>query len=409
MSRTRPIVIALACVAATALAAAPALARATVRKVDPTFGPYLSVQEAIDFSSDGDIILVHTGTYPSFVVDAKSLTIVADTGATVLVTSGEVRGLASAQRVVVSGVDTNLAVNPFSPQSSMNFHDNAGKVVLQYGSIHGGVPAIRIQSSTDVLVTDCDVIGTGGAIAATSANVHVHDSTVVGADGAPAFVTPFGVIPGGAGSPAIAVVSGKSVVAGSIVHGGNGGAGLDDGFGGCSAAGVGGAALALSGTAPFGSVIASSLLGGTSASSVAPCTGSGGAVPGISAPPGAVLVSPERANRSLHVTTPVREGQTATVTVIGNAGDATVLLLSTQASVTLPLGLTGTLLTGAPITADSFLMLPPSGFVSFPTVIPSLPPGVGGLEVFAQIIVAGIGGHGVLGSGHEIAVIDSLL
>ncbi len=161
MFRTRPALVALASLLVVTSAASPA----TVRKVDPGLGPFFQVQDAVNASADGDIVLVKSGTYATTVIDAKSVSVLADSGALPFVTSLEIRNLTASKRVVIGGLFTNLSPNPFSPQYSVNIHDNAGKVILQSCSITGGAPAIRVATSSDVLVTDSDVLGSGHEIA----------------------------------------------------------------------------------------------------------------------------------------------------------------------------------------------------------------------------------------------------
>ncbi len=43
-------------------------------------GGGLGISEAVALASDGDVILVHAGTYPGFTVAGKSLVVAADAG-----------------------------------------------------------------------------------------------------------------------------------------------------------------------------------------------------------------------------------------------------------------------------------------------------------------------------------------
>src|SRR5436190_3639408 len=72
-----------------------------VRVVAPVSAPYLSLQDAINAAANGDIILVKTGTYSSLRVDGKSVTVVAENGASVLVSSGARTGLIQPQHTLV--------------------------------------------------------------------------------------------------------------------------------------------------------------------------------------------------------------------------------------------------------------------------------------------------------------------
>ncbi|MFT7663225.1 MAG: hypothetical protein ACI87A_001449, partial [Planctomycetota bacterium] len=58
--------------------------------VDMNPGPgvdYTSLQDAVDTAGDGDVLLIKTGIYPSPVITAKSLSLIADVGASVTVLS----------------------------------------------------------------------------------------------------------------------------------------------------------------------------------------------------------------------------------------------------------------------------------------------------------------------------------
>ncbi len=86
-----------------ALVAAPA--RADVLVVAPTSAPYAQVQTAVDAAVDGDVVLVKSGTYASFVVRNKEVAVVADAGALVEI-EGAVRvaGTAATRTVVLAGL-----------------------------------------------------------------------------------------------------------------------------------------------------------------------------------------------------------------------------------------------------------------------------------------------------------------
>src|SRR5690349_12074484 len=79
-------------------------ARADVVRVGPGLVPS-NIQSAVDSAVDGDVILVETGVYPSFVIRNQELTVVANTGADVKI-DGAIRvgGLASTRTVVLSGL-----------------------------------------------------------------------------------------------------------------------------------------------------------------------------------------------------------------------------------------------------------------------------------------------------------------
>ncbi len=68
-------------------------------------GQFTNLQMAVDSAADGDTLLVKAGGYSSFTVDAKGLSVVADTGAAVTVSgSVVVQNLAANQNVVLAGL-----------------------------------------------------------------------------------------------------------------------------------------------------------------------------------------------------------------------------------------------------------------------------------------------------------------
>src|SRR5262245_23875185 len=81
---------------------------ANVLVVDAAGGPgsaFTDIQPAINAAANGDIVLVRSGSYAGFEVQAKSVSIVADAGASVVVNSAStIKQLGDDQRVEVMGV-----------------------------------------------------------------------------------------------------------------------------------------------------------------------------------------------------------------------------------------------------------------------------------------------------------------
>ena len=75
-------------------------------------GQYLQISAAVAAAASGDTLLVKSGTYAAFTVDGeKSLSVVADTGASVTVDGTvAVKNLAATQTVLLSGL--NLGAQP---------------------------------------------------------------------------------------------------------------------------------------------------------------------------------------------------------------------------------------------------------------------------------------------------------
>ncbi len=82
-----------------------ALAQVLTVASPPGPGEYPNIQTALDAAVDGDAIVVAAGTYPSFVVFAKDVSIAADSAQSVLIEGGfAVRALLAEQSVVVRGL-----------------------------------------------------------------------------------------------------------------------------------------------------------------------------------------------------------------------------------------------------------------------------------------------------------------
>lgn len=80
-------------------------ATAGVLVVAPSGAPFTQIQTAVDAASDGDVVLVKSGTYASFVIRNQELAIVADTNATVNVDGAiRVSGVAATRSVLLSGL-----------------------------------------------------------------------------------------------------------------------------------------------------------------------------------------------------------------------------------------------------------------------------------------------------------------
>src|SRR5690348_4163409 len=99
MLGTKALVLALACAFA-----APASAFQVVHVVQP--GAAAAIQAAVDSSSDGDVVLVHAGTYGSVRITNKSLSLIADPQGSVTVDSLTIDTISSARTCTVSGLRT---------------------------------------------------------------------------------------------------------------------------------------------------------------------------------------------------------------------------------------------------------------------------------------------------------------
>ena len=117
-----------------------AVSSAGVIYVDATGnGNYTSIQPAIDMSAPGDVILVRAGQYEGFVLDMRSLSIVADVGAVVKVNGTvTVNNTVAADHILLAGFDIEgTMVYPVS-RPGIEIIDNAGHVRIQDCNVKGG-------------------------------------------------------------------------------------------------------------------------------------------------------------------------------------------------------------------------------------------------------------------------------
>jgi len=229
-----------------ATSATPALAN-DVHIVDATgAGEFPTIQQALNSAVDGDIILVRSGTYPSFVVDNLDVTIIADGG---FVTTGTIRArnLAADKVLVIDGLDAIGA--PTSSASSARgafFIDCAGAIRVQHSSFIGadslsvdpenGWDGAYLDHCLDVSFTDCLLVGGvdsgeygantgtgayggGNGLYATNSVVSVYASEARAGDGHSAVYWD-----GGEGGDGARVEAGSRLIAhSSTFEGGDGG------------------------------------------------------------------------------------------------------------------------------------------------------------------------------------------
>lgn len=241
-------------------------AEANVIVVAPSGGNFTQIQPAVNAASDGDTILVRAGGYASFTVNDKALDLVADSGASVLV-SGSVRieQLAAARTVTLTG----FAVEATSLSPALVLTNDAGSVRIQGCSIEGfdgadcqpstmhGGPAAAVDHCVDVSFARCTLnggdagdysgYGYGGdgarALAADTSGIALHDCTLRGGRGASWTNTcplPHGYGYAGAGAAAMSVVGcPQTVLSGSTLVGGDTGCDVAIPIIACNGIGVG--------------------------------------------------------------------------------------------------------------------------------------------------------------------------
>lgn len=358
---------------ALALASFPLATHADVLVVDASAGPYFAIDAAITAASEGDVVLVKTGSYGGFTVSAKSVAVIADAGATVNVGGGiSVSGLTSAQQVTLSGLHDELG---FAAQAQLQITACAGSVRVldcafgaSFGPLGGlAAPAAIVASSQDVALSGCTLranydaftFAGGEGLRVQSSRVSISRTTIQGGAGAPGTSSGSTGLPntsGHTGADGVVCRNSTLFLAGASVTGGPGGSGLG---GSCATpydyptgGGGGGAGLRvmdLSGTPSKVTVLDSSLQGGVG--------GPGGRGNCATAPDGPAGNASEGATpaivgalqRTLSAIAPAREGSTLDVHFEGAPGDRVYLALGNDPSFEIDRALHGVVLIQTPV------------------------------------------------------------
>ncbi len=408
-------VLSLACLTFLSLSAS-----ADVLVVDEQGGPgtFPGIQGAVYAANEGDTILVRSGTYLDFTVDGKSLTIVAEDEAEVLIgpllQTAEhalvVRNLLPWQAVVVRGMTLYPDVLSF-PEPTILLENNFGTVVLEdvHAETYGGWSSVPlyVEDSHAVIFSRCtfDTYECGFPCAAgelVNSNVTIYDSIFYGADG----TAPLPFVSAGDGGAALLVSGGTVFAAGSVFEGGDGGDTADPEK--CNTKAGDGIHL----------------VDGDPSLTLRGCTvtpgqpGGGGTTdPPCEDPTGQPIVVDSGSvdalageARSIVVDATVREGESLMQTYEGEPGDLVFVGFAHQvmAPVFLPI-LAGNLALGPPFSVVSVGVIDGTGTLVNSTPITELGPGVLSVELHLQSVhLATTGGIFVSGMSSSVPLDASL-
>lgn len=396
---------------------------------------FTAIQPAIDAASDGDTILVKTGSYAGFTIDGKGVVVVEDASANVQIQSTiVVRNVPLASRVVLNGLKVRPPARSNQSAFGLRAQNNAGAIRLHQCDIAGGNGAdgapdcstilhaspgsvgMQFESSPDVAFTECYAWGGKGgnhgcplfenpgngadAVACQSSRVVAYMSEFFAGDTGTG-----GDRPATGGDGLQVDAASGAFVCGSLVLGGRGSNPTFDARG-CWPAGNGGAALHWFGTPSFLWRLAGVLTGGAGGSTPG-CSNQGmqGAATLGSGSPFTFAVSP----LALQAPSVAREGQMIAITFVGDPGDIVGLF---EGDDTAFLGLAQW--RGFRLVADSpgpersikFGTIPANGTLTRSFHVPMLPSGVESEVLYMQAYRRAQSGL-TLGSFVPMVVLDS--
>ena len=401
---------------------------------------FADLPAAVAGAAEGDVLLVSAGSYSSFTIQGKSLSVVGEPGGGVLLQEPgahvRVLDLAAHQAVllrdlVVSG--KNFGTGP-TYLTAFLAEDCAGPILVEDCVLEGaedtpsyphgwaGAWALGSASVTFVRCTlagrlaDERSYGLNHGLYSLSSSVFVHESTLTGGDttGGPACQSgiPYCYEAGWAGDGLRAEVS-VVQVSGSTLRGGTGrdGAWADPFQDLCGDGASGGSGLALL-YGSNGLVIDSLLEPGTGgAAGVAlpgyePCTA--GSAGGTLVAVGSTVGTPAGVRRALAAPSVARETELLSVELLGAPGELAVVGFSAPAAALPVPRLAGALSIALPPLATLVAgPLDGSGAGTLSVPVGELPPGVAGLVLHLQAVHVG-GPDGLrLGAPGSTVVLDA--
>ena len=393
-----------------ALALATPAVLADVLVVAPAGAPFTQINAAVAAAQSGDIVLVKSGTYDHVSICCKSVSIIADAGATAVEIDGiGIANLPAPNTVVLRGLIVPEPTLPELPGFSVTACTGSVRVEqCSFTGMAGGPPnwvtgatgyatdGATVHSSSQVSFAHCTFVGGKGWAGTQEFNPWL------GGYGLNAFQSSVSLwqcsLTGGAGGDGSAdglattggkgaiLIGGTTVFDGCTLTGGTGGMGASTWLGGPG--GTGGDAL----------WAANAQVRHTDTEFVAGAGGPGG-IGMFGGPPGAVgapgggliaincsVVTYEAQSRDLTVNSPVRSGQVATFQFGVVSCDAVLLVYSATTQGLWLGGPQGTLIPGLPLGLLSIALPCATGSQPLAATIPPLPAGIEGVNVFVQAL-----------------------
>lgn len=363
------------------------------------------VQAAVDAAAEGDILLVKPGAIDAgstITIDAKSLTLIAD-GGTVLLGQVIVQNLTAGQQVTLRGLTVGRPGATFSTLHAgvIEVRDCSGSVWVEdcvatapptsagsFGVSFTAMSGALVEDSAAVLFIRARLLGArGGAeqqscvipgyappsdggegLRATGSTITLHGGELTGGEGGHdvSGSCPVGFIAGD-GGPGMFVATSAVRVAGTSVLGADKtllsaspGPGLVVADAACAVSVRGATVLAGTGTPAAGDIVA---------------------------PPDTVTTLPAPP-RWLRVSSPVREGQPAQLSIHGQAGDLTAIFVGFTGAALFASAKQGTWALGSPFFGPLLVATNPVGEWMIPFTAGNLsPPSLLGQTYLLQLVV----------------------
>jgi hypothetical protein len=399
-------------------------------------GAFPDIQSACDAAKERDTILVKSGTYPTFEVDDKWLTIAADSPGNVTVNGGaRVRNLDAGKRLTLIGLTLN-GTNVGIPEkrNALDGVANQGALRLDNCILNGapfvfsvlpnGGDALRVEACADVAISRSELRGGPGAhgylfaptspgrggagVHAVASSVVLHDTSVRGGHGQQGSNAAWSIDGGDGGHGCLATASVLFASRSSFTggHGGNGYEQWAKTYGG-----AGGDGVRLEGSKNLLRRISTTFsigLGGQSYGGLIPPPAGASGVAFRGLPTELVDLVP--AGRSMSVRqNPIRESTSAALALTGQPGDRVGIFISLQAGSSFNPAWSGQQLFPhfpAPAFIDAGVV-PGSGLLSFSLPFPDLGPGVDARTFLIQPAFSSATHRLVLGTPIPLLVLDS--
>jgi hypothetical protein len=408
---------------ALALLAGSPSAQGKVWVVGPVNADFPQIQPAIDAASDGDVILIRSWSVPyaTAAIDGKSLSLIADTDAEVRLGGGLTTGTGLRVRNLGPGQSFFARGLAMWGRPALELDSDQGDVLFEDCQINGlywsyenlAMPSVVLEPADGAWIRDCASVAfsrcsfTGGwqfllfgpppspleggrGIEAVNSGVHLYESEVAAGSGSH-FDSQFTFVPGDGGN-GINLEGSLLFSGGSSIRGGHGGVGPE----GCVLHGLGGDGVVVSSDSQFFHIDTAILAG------KGPCliNGAGDGDPIVG--PATLLPGTSRA---MHADSPLREGELAISTFVGNEGDLVFAMWGVIQDQEFYDFFFGTRVP-FPLATAFIGVIPSSGDLLFSLPLGDLPPGMESLTLFSQGVLIPVDAPLLLTNATGVVVLD---